>query len=606
MLHYSDIHSGVRRLSLAKVGRIILPVVIDEQINEKIHVEQIKIIHSSIPVLLFTNIVAVLALSYGFSDLIQQSSINICLGLLLFMVVVRGGLYYYYKDKFDPEHLKPLAFTLILGSALAGGLWATLSILYLPVSDQTFQLFLLLSLMAMAGGSAFTFSIYLPCYFAYIPATLLPITLQFFAMGGKFYNTLGIAASLYLLVLTIFNIKINKNFKATLALRFENLSLIEQLKEQKEEADRANKAKSKFLAAASHDLRQPLYALGLFTSVLDETIKYPKVKRVVEQIHTSVGALTSLFDKLLDISQLDAGVILVEKKNFPLSDVFDKLSKEFTKEAQEKNIELTWPTQYPAVYSEPDLLERILRNYLSNAIKYTQKGQINVICETLHQELCVRVSDTGIGISDKALQEIYEEFYQVSNPERDRQKGLGLGLSIVKRTADLLEHNISVTSTLGKGSIFSISLPQAQRVNLDSCDPPDTTEVTEQELSIQAENKLVLIIDDEESIREGLTSMLNLWEYKVITATDLDDAMQQLQARNQQPDIIISDYRLRENRTGVEAIKAIHQEYNSEIPALLITGDVVPDRLIDIKNSNFQVLFKPVSTMKLRSFLRSI
>ena len=583
-----------------------MPVIIDEHINEKIHTEQIKIIHSSIPVLLFTNVVAVLALSYGFSDLVQQKSINICLVLLLIMVVIRGGFYFNYKDKFDSEHLKPLALSLILGSALAGGLWATLSILYLPMSDQTFQLFLLLSLMAMAGGSAFTFSIYLPCYFAYIPATLLPITLQFFAMGGKFYNTLGIAASLYLLVLTIFNIKINKNFKATLALRFENLSLIEQLKEQKNEAERANKAKSKFLAAASHDLRQPLYALGLFTSVLDETIKYPKVKRVVEQIHASVGALTSLFDKLLDISQLDAGVILVEKKNFLLSDVFDKLSKEFTKEAQEKNIRLTWPSQYPSVNSEPDLLERILRNYLSNAIKYTQKGRIDVVCETFDEEVCVRVSDTGIGISDAALQEIYEEFYQVSNPERDRQKGLGLGLSIVKRTADLLEHNISVTSTMEKGSIFSISLPQAKLVNIDNCDAPDTTEVTELESSIQAENKLVLIIDDEESIREGLTSMLSLWEYQVITATDLDDAIQQLQTRNQQPDVIISDYRLRENRTGVEAIKAIHQQYNSEIPALLITGDVVPDRLIDIKNSNFQVLFKPVSTMKLRSFLRSI
>lgn len=591
---------------MLKVGRNILPVIIDEHINEKIHTEQIKIIHSSIPVLLFTNVVAVLALSYGFSDLVQQKSINICLVLLLIMVVIRGGFYFNYKDKFDSEHLKPLALSLILGSALAGGLWATLSILYLPMSDQTFQLFLLLSLMAMAGGSAFTFSIYLPCYFAYIPATLLPITLQFFAMGGKFYNTLGIAASLYLLVLTIFNIKINKNFKATLALRFENLSLIEQLKEQKEEAERANKAKSKFLAAASHDLRQPLYALGLFTSVLDETIKYPKVKRVVEQIHASVGALTSLFDKLLDISQLDAGVILVEKRNFLLSDVFDKLSKEFTKEAQEKNIRLTWPSQYPSVNSEPDLLERILRNYLSNAIKYTQKGRIDVVCETFDEEVCVRVSDTGIGISDAALQEIYEEFYQVSNPERDRQKGLGLGLSIVKRTADLLEHNISVTSTMEKGSIFSISLPQAKLVNIDNCDAPDTTEVTELESSIQAENKLVLIIDDEESIREGLTSMLTLWEYQVITATDLDDAIQQLQTRNQQPDVIISDYRLRENRTGVEAIKAIHQQYNSEIPALLITGDVVPDRLIDIKNSNFQVLFKPVSTMKLRSFLRSI
>ena len=577
----------------------------DEYINDKIHAEQIKIMHGSIPVLLFINLMLGCTLSYGFSDVVSSNSIKVCLSLLLLMLTIRAAFYLKYKNNFDPTNLRPYRLSLILGSAFAGITWGTISILYFPLADQNYQLFLLISLMAMTGGSTFTYSIYLPGYFAYVPIILFPIIIQLFLFGDKFHNTLGIVTVVYLIVLTAFNLKINKNFKATLALRFENLYLIEQLKAQKEEAERANKAKSKFLAAASHDLRQPLYALGLFTSVLDETIKYPKVKRVVEQIHASVGALTSLFDKLLDISQLDAGVISVEKKDFLLSEIFDKLSKEFTKEAQEKNIILTWPNGYPAVNSEPDLLERILRNYLSNAIKYTKKGRIDVVCEILHEEVYVSISDTGIGISETALQDIYEEFYQVSNPERDRQKGLGLGLSIVKRTADLLEHKISVTSTLGQGSAFSILLPQAKIVHKDNCDTTDANEVTELDVSIQAENKLVLIIDDEESIREGLTSMLTLWEYQVIAATDLDDAMQQLQTLNQRPDVIISDYRLRENKTGVEAIKAINEKYNTDIPALLITGDVIPDRLIDIKNSNFQMLFKPVPTMKLRSFLRA-
>jgi signal transduction histidine kinase/CheY-like chemotaxis protein len=578
----------------------ILQLTIDENIKGKIHAEQIKIMHGSIPVLLFANIVVVLALSYGFSDVIEQSAINICLGLLFVMVMVRGGLYLNYKDKFDPQNLRPLVLSLIIGSALAGGLWATLSLLYLPENDQTYQVFLLGSLLAMAGGSAFTFSIYLPCYFAYIPATLLPITLQFFSMGDKFYNTLGIVSAAYLLVLTAFNIKINKNFKATLALRFENLSLIEQLKEQKEDAERANNAKSKFLAAASHDLRQPLYALGLFTSVLDETIKYPKVKRVVEQINSSVSALTSLFDKLLDISQLDAGVVSVKKQDFALSEVFDKLSNEFSREAQEKNIDLIWPTEYPAVHSEPDLLERILRNYLSNAIKYTQQGRVEVVCEARNGQVYIQVSDTGIGMTEQTLEEIYEEFYQVSNPERDRQKGLGLGLSIVKRTADLLEHEISVTSSIGKGSVFSIAVTQAEMVSRDNI---EVTEVSEQS---QPTNKLVLVIDDEESIREGLKCILELWQYKVITAVDFDHAMLQLKENNQKPDVIISDYRLKENRTGVQAIKAIHEKYGTDIPALLITGDMMQEKLIDIKNSKLEVLFKPVPAIKLRAFLRSV
>lgn len=572
----------------------------DEHIQDKIHAEQIKIMHSSIPLILFTNFVVVLALSYGFSDVVSQTSLKICLGLMFVMVAVRAGLYFNYKDKFDSKDLRPLALSLIIGSALAGVLWATLSLLYLPADNQIYQIFLLGGLMVMAGGSAFTFSIYLPCYFAYIPATLLPITLQFFIIGDKFHNTLGIISVTYFLVLTLFNIKINKHFKATLALRFENLFLIEQLKEQKEEAERANKAKSKFLAAASHDLRQPLYALGLFTSVLDETIKFPKVKRVVEQINSSVTALTNLFDKLLDISQLDAGVVIVNKQDFALSDIFDKLTKEFSREAQENNIECIWPTEYPAVHSEPDLLERILRNYLSNAIKYTCEGCVEVICEARNGKVYIRISDTGIGMTEETLEEIYEEFYQVSNPERDRQKGLGLGLSIIKRTADLLNHEISVTSEIGKGSIFSIVVTQAVMMSKANSEVSNLCE------QIQPTNKLVLVIDDEESIREGLTCMLELWGYQVIAAVDTTVAMHQLQENNESPDVIISDYRLKENRTGIDAIKALHEKYGKDIPALLITGDMMQERLIEIKDSGLLVLFKPVPAMKLRSFLSSI
>jgi signal transduction histidine kinase/CheY-like chemotaxis protein len=578
----------------------ILQLAKDEHIQDKIHAEQIKIMHSSIPLILFTNFVVVWALSYGFSDVVSQTSLKICLGLMFVMVAVRAGLYFNYKNKLDSKDLRPLALSLIIGSALAGVLWATLSLLYLPADNQIYQIFLLGGLMVMAGGSAFTFSIYLPCYFAYIPATLLPITLQFFIIGDKFHNTLGIISVTYFLVLTLFNIKINKHFKATLALRFENLVLIEQLKQQKEEAERANKAKSKFLAAASHDLRQPLYALGLFTSVLDETIKFPKVKRVVEQINASVTALTNLFDKLLDISQLDAGVVIVKKQNFALSDIFDKLTKEFSREAQENNIELIWPSEYPAVYSEPDLLERILRNYLSNAIKYTCEGAVEVICEARNGKVYIQISDTGIGMTKEALEEIYEEFYQVSNPERDRQKGLGLGLSIIKRTADLLDHEISVTSEIGKGSIFSIVVTQAVMMSKANIEVSDLSE------QIQPTNKLVLIIDDEESIREGLTCMLELWGYQVIAAVDTAVAMHQLQENNKSPDVIISDYRLKENRTGIDAIKALHEKYGKDIPALLITGDMMQERLIEIKNSGLPVLFKPVPAMKLRSFLSSI
>jgi signal transduction histidine kinase/CheY-like chemotaxis protein len=570
-------------------------------IQDKIRAEQIRMMHSSVPILLFANIFVVLALSYGFSDVVAHSSIKVCLGLLIVMVLARGGLYLYYKDKFEPHNLRPIALSLIIGSAIAGGLWGTLSILYLPVDEQTYQLFLILSLMAMAGGSAFTFSIYLPCYFAYIPATLLPITVQFFAMGDKFYNTLGIVSAVYLLVLTVFNIKINKDFKATLSLRFENLDLIRQLQLQKEQAEKANNAKSKFLAAASHDLRQPLYALSLFTSVLEETVQDPKGKNVVEQINASVNSLTNLFDKLLDISQLDAGVIKVNKQDFSLSKTFDTLMQTFNPLATQKGLTIEWPQDYLEVHSQPELLEQILRNYLSNAIKYTPQGVINVTCDNDDGLITITISDSGIGISEQALDNVYEEFYQVDNIERDREKGLGLGLSIVQRTAKLLGHDIAVSSIPGKGSAFSISVEQAKTVIVESQLAANIPSLEQYNSSA-----LVLVIDNEADIREGLNSVLQLWGYQVITAASLDDAQQQLTSKNIQPDIIISDYRLKGGNTGVHAIKALHETYDKPIPALIITGDIAVGPLLDMDKSDFQVLFKPVAPMKLRTFLRYV
>jgi signal transduction histidine kinase/CheY-like chemotaxis protein len=573
----------------------------DDLIHDKIHIEQIKILHDSIPSLLLVNVLVGCALAYGFWDVIPHQSIVICLLLLLAMVLVRGVFFLGYKKHFNPDNIKPYRLSLIIGGACAGMIWGAIGILFFPVDEQNYQVFILFALMAMTGGSAFTLAIYLPSFFAFVPITLLPIIIQLFLLADKFHIALGMATMTFLLVLTSFNIKVNKNFKTSLMLRFKNLALIAQLQQQKDEAERANKAKSKFLAAASHDLRQPLYSLGLFTTVLDETIKYPKVKKVVEQMNTAVSALTNLFDKLLDISQLDAGVIKVKKHDFPLNAIFDKLIQSFNSQAKEKNIMIHWPTKYPSVHSEADLLEQILRNYLSNALKYTRQGEINVQCEVHKEMVHIHVSDTGVGINKEDFSDIYEEFYQISNPERDREKGLGLGLSIVKRTAKLLEHEIAVSSEAGKGSRFSISVNQAENIIVGSVDTTDADKK-----AIPGDPALIVVIDDAEDIRQGLDSLLQLWGYSVIVAGDLENALLQLKTNNLEPDVIISDYRLKEGKTGIDAIRAIQLAYDTEIPALIITGDIATERLIEMNSSHFQVLFKPVPPMKLRSFLRSV
>jgi signal transduction histidine kinase/CheY-like chemotaxis protein len=587
-------------IAIALTG-YILSVDTQSSIKYKIDVEQIKILHDAMPALFAINIAIGAALAYAFWDVVAHTSILICLTLLVVMVLVRGIFYLRYQNNFDPNNLPSYRISLIAGSASAGIIWGMIGVLFFPADEQIYQFFLLLSLLAMTGGSAFTLSIYLPSYFAYVPMTILPIIVQFLIIGGKFNITLAIGASAFLIILTVFNLKVNKNFKTSIALRFENLELIEQLQLQKEESEKANNAKSKFLAAASHDLRQPLYALNLFTSLLEETVQDPKGKNVVEQINASVNSLTNLFDKLLDISQLDAGVIKVNKQDFSLSKTFDTLMQMFNPLATQKGLTIEWPQNYLEVHSQPELLEQIIRNYLSNAIKYTPQGVINVTCDNDDGLITITISDSGIGISEQALDNVYEEFYQVDNIERDREKGLGLGLSIVQRTAKLLGHDIAVSSIPGKGSAFSISVEQAKTVIVESQLAANIPSLEQYNSSA-----LILVIDNEADIREGLNSVLQLWGYQVITAASLDDAQQQLTSKNIQPDIIISDYRLKGGNTGVHAIKALHETYDKPIPALIITGDIAVGPLLDMDKSDFQVLFKPVAPMKLRAFLRYV
>ena len=377
--------------------------------------------------------------------------------------------------------------------------------------------------------------------------------------------------------------------------------LVKQLQEQKGDAEQANIAKSKFLAAASHDLRQPLHALTLFTSVLDEEIKYPKTRRVVDQIKASVDALKNLFNALLDISKLDAGVIKVERTDFNLQPLLDKLANDFEPLAKEKGLQIDCSICTYAVRSDLTQLEQILRNYISNAIRYTDNGEIKLTCVADDKNITINVIDTGIGIAQDKQQEIFEEFHQLSNPERDRSKGLGLGLAIVHRTAKLLGHRINVESQPGKGSTFSISVPQAQHVIENNEADSDLSKDDR-----HARNELIIVIDDEASIREGMQSLLQQWGYEVICAADKEEALSLLGQQNRIPDGIIADYRLRDYKTGIEVVHAIHAEYNKIIPTLIVTGDSSVDKLREVNNSGFQVLHKPVAPIKLRAFLRHI
>jgi CheY-like chemotaxis protein len=339
----------------------------------------------------------------------------------------------------------------------------------------------------------------------------------------------------------------------------------------------------------------------LFTSVLDESTRDPKTRKIVEQINMSVDALKSLFDALLDISKLDAGAVAANKLNFPLQLLFEKLANAFDMQASEKGLLIEWPTKTYSVTSDTDLLEQILRNYLENAIRYTDKGTITVTCKPIAGAVVISVHDTGIGIHQDELQNIFTEFHQSGSAQRDRKKGLGLGLAIVYRTAKLLGHEIAVKSELGLGSTFSIKVKQS------------ATEVKEEQplsketsLTQRSDCLLVAIVDDEETIREGLLQLLQMWGYEVVAATSSEALLAQLDQIGRQPDVLITDFRLADNVTGIDVITALQSKYQQDIPALIVTGDTDQKRIKQMNTGHWQVLHKPAPAAKLRAFLRSV
>ena len=369
------------------------------------------------------------------------------------------------------------------------------------------------------------------------------------------------------------------------------------IRNSKEKAERANLAKSKFLAAASHDLRQPLHALGLFASALNDRIKSPEERMLVENINQSVRSLEELFNALLDISRLDAGIIQPKFKHFWIKELMDRLFAEFKAQALRKGLKIRFEGEDVVIYSDLTLLETMLRNLIGNAIRYTQRGEVKVLWSIDGYQVCIEVHDTGMGIPDKDKEHIFHEFLQLGNPERDRTKGLGLGLAIVRRLSRLLKCTISLQSTVGSGSVFQLNLPLGDASLIE-----DGSSLVMQQLENESA-MLVLVIDDESSIRVAMTALLKTWGHDVVAVCSLSEA---LQATKRAPDAIIADYRLINEQTGIEAIQGVQQFWGRKIPSLIVTGDTVPELLQEAQSSGYAFMHKPVNSAKLRAFLRSV
>ncbi|UEM07474.1 PAS domain S-box protein (plasmid) [Skermanella rosea] len=378
----------------------------------------------------------------------------------------------------------------------------------------------------------------------------------------------------------------------------ERKALEEALRSAKEQADRANQAKSRFLAAASHDLRQPLQSLLLFVSVLRNHVSGDRGAATLAHLQRGLDAMRDLLDSLMDISRLDAGIIEAHVEDFPVQPLLDEIGAAFTPIAAAKGVELKVAACGAVVRSDRTLLGRMVRNLVENAVRYTGSGHISVACRQGDGRLRIAIEDTGIGIPPGDLDRIWEEFQQVGNLERNRTQGLGMGLAIVQRLSQLLGHPVGVRSDPGAGSVFSIDVP------LGPAGAP-----VPQPVPSPAGNdrgRLVVLVDDDELVLEALEETLTSWGFAVLAANSMDSVMERLRVTRRRPDVVLTDYQLGGGQFGTDVVLAVREMFDADVRGAILTGETRPDQVRDAVGHGLEIIHKPVTPQKLDAVLQKL
>jgi two-component system CheB/CheR fusion protein len=373
----------------------------------------------------------------------------------------------------------------------------------------------------------------------------------------------------------------------------------EALEAAKSRAEHANLGKSRFLAAASHDLRQPLQTISLLHEILAKKVKDETTLSLVGRLDETVSTMSSMLDTLLDINQLEAGIVRREMVDFPINAVLEQLRTQFTFHAAAHGLGWRVVPSSLSVRSDPRLLEQMIRNLLSNAVKYTNKGKILLGCRRCGDKLRIEVWDTGIGIPEEQLQAIFEEFHQLDNPARERSKGLGLGLAIVERLADLLGHSVDVRSRPGKGSVFAVEVPLGR--DAAPWRPlPDRSEVKES----AHQSGAILVVEDDPSVREMLALLLEGEGHRTTTAEDGRKALELAVRGAIHPDVVVADFNLPKGLNGLQVVAGLRETLGHEIPAVILTGDISTDALREIAQGGHLHLNKPVKAKELTDLIQ--
>jgi two-component system, sensor histidine kinase len=489
-------------------------------------------------------------------------------------------------------------------------LWAIGLVAFWPAEPEKILLLVLiatgLTVSVMHAALA-----WLPLVHGYFAPIGVAVVASALLAGGRINWVIALIATVHVLTSLRLSLQMHRTVVEAMRGRYALARLTADLQAQRDRAEEASAAKSRFLAAASHDLRQPVHALNLMLGAWRAHPDGPEAERLRTRVESTVASLGSLFNALLDMSRLDAGTVPVQARPVALAPLLARLAAEMDEAARARALDLSFDAGGLVLHTDDVLLERVLRNLLHNALRYTPRGSVRVVARARNGQAVLRIADTGLGIPRGQLEAVFQEFVQLHNPERDRSQGLGLGLAIVRRLCGLLGIGIGLRSRVGRGTVFTLrvplavgALPGASCAETAAATPPPG-HATAPAGSVPGD--LVLVIDDDADIRAGMQVLLASWGHTVITAGALADLQPALLPLSRAPALIICDYRLRDGQNGLRVIQQLRDEFNDdELPALLITGDTAPQRLQEAAASGLQVLHKPVDPAQLRAAIDAL
>jgi signal transduction histidine kinase/CheY-like chemotaxis protein len=514
----------------------------------------------------------------------------------------------FYRQQPEDAALGGWARLYAANAALIGMAWGASFFLFAHPTQPVTVALTLCCLYSIASGSTPSHAYYPPSLYALVVPVFAAVLIRLLATGQFGYVLLGLASALYALTMVAFCRAQARTLDEGFQIRFENQALVEALTVQKAEAEEARRkaelaslAKSQFLAAASHDLRQPLYALSLFSASLGALKLDEEGARVVANIQDSVAVMESLFTGLLDISKLEAGVVRPKLTSVSVDALFDRLSQYFRPVALERGLDLRFRSDGEWVTSDEALLEQVLSNLVSNALRCTRVGGVLVAARRKEGKVRLEVWDTGIGIGERDRERVFEEFVQLENPERDRRKGLGLGLAIASRSAALIGSRVALASRPGLGSRFAVEqLTASAPRNIIADGAASGRGIAPLP---RDETLPLLIVEDDRDVRHALSDLLNHWGARHEAVADAEEALLRVEGGTRYG-LVLSDYRLAGSMNGLELLMAIDERHPQPAPAsALITGDFDAALIAAAHLRDIPLLMKPLKPQDLQTLL---